>query len=357
MKYIIITGSSGLVGSETVSFFHQKGFKVIGIDNNLRKYFFGKIACTNWKKKFQIRNLKNFNYYNIDIRNYNKLEKLFLKYKTKVKCIIHTAAQPSHDWAVKDPNTDFTVNAFSTLNLLELTKKYCPKAVFIFVSTNKVYGDTPNRLKFNEKSTRFEIKKNNKFYNGIDETMSIDQSTHSLFGVSKSYADLITQEYGRNFGLNTGIFRLGCITGGSHSGAELHGFLSYLVRANLKKIPYVIYGYNGKQVRDNIHALDLVKCFWEFYKKPKKGEVYNIGGGRDNSCSVLEAMHKIEEKTKIKFNFKIIQKNRVGDHIWYISNNKKFKKDYKNWKVKISLSSIIDDIKNNNANFKYPPKF
>jgi CDP-paratose 2-epimerase len=348
MKYIIITGSSGLVGSESVSFFHQKGFKVIGIDNNLRLFFFGKSASTNWKKKIQIQNFKNFLHYKIDIRNYQKLEKIFLKYKSKISCIIHAAAQPSHDWAAKDPKTDFTVNALSTLNLLELTKKHCPKAVFIFVSTNKVYGDTPNRVKFNETSTRFEIQKNNKFYNGIDESMSIDQSTHSLFGVSKSYADLVTQEYGRNIGLKTGIFRLGCITGGSHSGAELHGFLSYLVKANLKQIPYKIYGYKGKQVRDNIHALDLVKCFWEFYKKPKKGEVYNIGGGRDNSCSVFEAMNKIEKKTNIKFNFKIIPKNRIGDHIWYISDNKKFKKDYKNWKVKINLSSIIDDIINSN---------
>jgi CDP-paratose 2-epimerase len=352
MKYIIVTGSSGLVGSEAVNFFHKKKFKIIGIDNNLRQYFFGKIASTNWKKNYQINNLKNFDYNNIDIRNYTKLEKLFVKYRSKIKCIIHSAAQPSHDWAVKNPKCDFTINALGTLNLLELTKKYCPDSVFIFVSTNKVYGDTPNHLPLKENKTRFELQRKNKFYKGIDESMSIDQSTHSLFGVSKSYADLITQEYGRNIGLKTGIFRLGCITGGSHSGAELHGFLSYLVKANLKQIPYKIYGYKGKQVRDNIHALDLVKCFWEFYKKPKKGEVYNIGGGRDNSCSVLEAMNKIEQKTKIKFNFKITKKNRIGDHIWYISDNKKFKKDYKNWKVKINLSSIIDDIINNNANLK-----
>jgi len=348
MEYIIVTGSSGLVGSEAVSFFHKKGFKIIGIDNNFRKYFFGKIACTNWKKNSQISSLKNFYFHNIDIRNYDKLEKLFLKYKSKIKCIIHAAAQPSHDWAAKDPSTDFTVNALGTLNLLKLTKKYCPNSVYIFVSTNKVYGDTPNRIKFTEKRTRFEIKNNNKFIYGINESMSIDQSTHSLFGVSKSYADLLTQEYGRNIGLKTGIFRLGCISGGSHSGAELHGFLSYLVRANLKKIPYTIYGYKGKQVRDNIHALDLIKCFWEFYKKPRNGEVYNIGGGRDNSCSVLEAMNIIEKKTKIKFTFKINQKNRVGDHVWYISDNKKFKKNYKNWKVRINLSTIIDDIINNN---------
>jgi CDP-paratose 2-epimerase len=349
MKCIIITGSSGLVGSEAVNFFHKKKFQIIGIDNNLRKYFFGKIASTDWKKNDQINNFKDFDYNNIDIRNYTKLEKLFIKYKSKIKCIIHAAAQPSHDWAIKNPKCDFTINALGTLNLLELTRKYCPDCVFIFVSTNKVYGDSPNRLPLKENKTRFEIQTKNKFYQGIDESMSIDQSTHSLFGVSKSYADLVTQEYGRNIGLKTGIFRLGCITGGSHSGAELHGFLSYLVRANLKKIPYTIYGYKGKQVRDNIHALDLIKCFWEFYKKPKKGEVYNIGGGRDNSCSVLEAMYKIEKKTNIKFNFKIIQKNRVGDHIWYISDNKKFKKDYKKWKIKISLDSIIKDIINNNS--------
>ena len=351
-KYILITGSSGLVGSEAVSFFYKKNFIPIGIDNNSRKLFFGKDGCTNWKKKELKKNFKNFIHYSTNITNYNKLEKIFKRYNKKITHIIHAAAQPSHDWAAKKPLVDFSINANGTLNMLDLTLKYCPKASFILVSTNKVYGDTPNSIKLIERENRFDVRTSNKFYQGIDENMKIDNSLHSLFGVSKSAADLLAQEYGKNLGLNIGIFRAGCITGASHSGVELHGFLNYLVKTNQNKKKYTIYGYKGKQVRDNIHSYDLINCFWHFFKNPKKGEVYNIGGGRKNSCSILEAMNLIEKKTKQKFNYSLSKKFRKGDHQWYITKNNKFKKDFPNWKIKYSLSKILDQIIKRNAKIK-----
>ena len=344
MNKVIITGSSGLVGSEAVKFFSKKKFNVIGIDNNFRKKLFGDTADNMPNLKMLKKKYKNFENHNIDIRNFKSLKKIFKNNKNKIKCIIHAAAQPSHDWAAKDPFTDFSINSQATLNLLELTKKFCPKATFIFVSTNKVYGDRPNSLRLIEKKTRWEIHPKSKYLNGIDENMSIDNCTHSLFGVSKSAADLMVQEYGKNFGINTGIFRAGCITGPNHAGAELHGFLNYIIKANLTKKKYTIFGYKGKQVRDNIHSYDLINCFWEFSKKPRKGEIYNIGGGRKNSCSIIEVMEKIHSKTKIKFNYSKSTKNRVGDHIWYISNNKKFQKHYKHWKIKYNLDRILDEI-------------
>ncbi len=341
MKYVIVTGSSGLVGSEAVSYFHKKNFKVIGIDNDYRSYFFGRLSSTNKMTIFQKKNFKNFLHYPVDIRNYKKLEKIFLKQKKNIKCIIHTAAQPSHDWAASEPFTDFDINAKGTLNLLELTRKYSKDAVFIYVSTNKVYGDTPNHLRIVEKKTRYEIANKNKFKKGISESMNIDKSVHSLFGVSKLSGDLLAQEYGKYFDLKTGIFRLGCITGSNHAGAELHGFLSYLFKCIYYNKPYTVYGYKGKQVRDNIHSKDLINCFYNFYKKPRNGEVYNIGGGRKNSCSVLEAIKIIEKITKKKLKYKIVNNNRIGDHIWYITNNSKFIKDYPNWKIKINLTQIF----------------
>ncbi len=344
MDYVIVTGSSGLVGSEAVSHFHNKKFKVIGIDNDSRSYFFGKESSTRRMALKQKKKFKNFKHYPIDIRNIYKLKNIFLKLKDKIKCIIHTAAQPSHDWAASEPFTDFDINARGTLNLLELTKKYSKNAVFIYVSTNKVYGDTPNKLNIKEKKTRYEINSSNKFKNGINENMDIDKSTHSLFGVSKLSGDLMTQEYGKNFGLKTGIFRLGCITGSNHAGAELHGFLSYLFKCIYYEKSYTIFGYKGKQVRDNIHSKDLVNCFYNFYKKPKRGQVYNIGGGRKNSCSVIEAIKLIEDLTKKKLKYKILNKNRTGDHIWYISDNKKFIKDYPNWKIKLDLKQILAEM-------------
>ena len=344
MSYVLITGSNGLVGSESAIFFLKKGFKVIGIDNDLRKSFFGKTASTLWIKKKIISEYKNYYHFNEDIRNKIFLKNIFKKFAKKIKLVIHCAAQPSHDFAKNYPELDFSVNAIGTLNLLELTRVFCKKASFIYMSTNKVYGDNPNKIKLIEKETRWEVAKKNKLYKGIDEKFSIDDCTHSFFGVSKAYADLLVQEYGKNYNLNTVCFRAGCITGPNHSGAELHGFLSYLVKQCITKLKYSIIGYKGKQVRDNIHSLDLVNCFWEFYKKPKKGKVYNIGGGRISSCSVIEAIKFIEKERNIKVIKNYISKNRVGDHIWYISNNKKFKNDYPNWKQKYYMQKILKEL-------------
>ena len=343
-KYVLITGSNGLVGSESVKFFIKKNFFVIGIDNNQRKKLFGDIADTSWVRE-GLKEKDKYCHFDSDISNYNQIKKIFLKYNKKIKLIIHCAAQPSHDWAYKNPLLDFKINSVGTINLLELFRKYCPKSKFIFTSTNKVYGDNPNKLKFIEMNERYELKKNHQYFKGISESMSIDECTHSLFGVSKAYADLAVQEYGKNFKLNTIVFRAGCITGPYHSGAKLHGFLSYLVKSCLKLKKYNLIGYKGKQVRDNIHSYDLVKCFWEYFKKSKnKGEMYNIGGGRYSNCSILEAINYIEKKLKIKISKKILKKPRTGDHQWYITDNSKFKKHYPGWKQTYNIKKILDEI-------------
>ena len=344
MSIVIITGSSGLVGSEAVNFFCDKGFDVIGIDNNLRKFFFGRDGSTLWIKNNLIKRNKKFKNFNIDIRNFNGLQKIFKKYRKNISLIIHCAAQPSHDYGKKFPVLDFNVNATGTLNLLELTKIYCPNAPFIFTSTNKVYGDNPNKLSIIETKNRWELKKNNKYYNGIDEKFSIDHCTHSFFGVSKTYADLIVQEYGKNIGLKTVCFRAGCITGPNHSGAKLHGFLSYLVKITLATRKYSLIGYKGKQVRDNLHSYDLVNCFWEFFKKPKRGEVYNIGGGRYSNCSILEALDLVEKISNISISRNVVRIPRIGDHIWYISNLKKFRNHYPKWKQKYNTKKILGEL-------------
>ena len=344
MSIVIITGSAGLVGSESVDFFCDKGFDVIGIDNNLRKFFFGKEGSTHWIKNKLLKRNKNFKNLNLDIRNKSGVEKIFKKYKKNISLIIHCAAQPSHDYGKNFPEIDFNVNATGTLNLLEATKKHCPNSPFIFMSTNKVYGDNPNKLNIIEKKRRWELQSKDKYFKGIEENFSIDDCTHSFFGVSKTYADLIVQEYGKNIGLKTVCFRGGCITGPNHSGAKLHGFLSYLVKLTSDKKRYSIIGYKGKQVRDNLHSSDLVNCFWEFYKQPKKGEVYNIGGGRFSNCSIIEALNEVERQLKIKIKKKFISKNRVGDHIWYITNNNKFKKHYPKWKQKYNTKKIITEL-------------
>ena len=344
MSIVIITGSSGLVGSEAVNFFCDKGFDVIGIDNNLRKFFFGRDGSTLWIKNNLIKRNKKFKNFNIDIRNFNGLEKIFKKYRKNISLIIHCAAQPSHDYGKKFPVLDFNVNATGTLNLLELTKLYCPNSPFIFTSTNKVYGDNPNKLSIIETKNRWELKKNNKYYNGIDEKFSIDHCTHSFFGVSKTYADLIVQEYGKNIGLKTVCFRAGCITGPNHSGAKLHGFLSYLVKITLATRKYSLIGYKGKQVRDNLHSYDLVNCFWEFFKKPKRGEVYNIGGGRYSNCSILEALNLVEKISNISISRNVVRIPRIGDHIWYISNLKKFRNHYPKWKQKYNTKKILGEL-------------
>ena len=344
MSVVLITGSTGLVGSESVRFFCKKGFDVIGIDNNLRKFFFGKDGSTLWLKNKLLKDFKNFKNFNVDIRNFTSLDKIFKKYSKNISLIVHCAAQPSHDYGKNFPIIDFNINATGTLNLLELTKKYCALSPFIFMSTNKVYGDNPNKLKIYEKSTRWELKKSDKFFKGVNETFPIDNCTHSFFGVSKTYADLIVQEYGKNVGLKTVCFRGGCITGPNHSGTKLHGFLSYLVKLSLSKKKYSLIGYKGKQVRDNLHSKDLINCFWEFYKKPKKGEIYNIGGGRYSNCSILEALNIVEEISKTQIKKEFIKKPRVGDHIWYISNISKFKKDYPNWNQIYNTKKIIEEL-------------
>lgn len=343
MKYALVTGSGGLIGSESVEKLCSLGYNVIGVDNDMRSYFFGKNSSTKWNsKRLQNKFSKRFHQYNLDIRNYNRLEKLFKT--TRFEIVIHTAAQPSHDWAAKEPLVDFSINANGTLNLLELTRKFCSDASFIFTSTNKVYGDTPNKLPFKELESRYEIPEGHEYWNGIDENMSIDMSTHSIFGVSKISADLMTQEYSRYFGLNTAVFRGGCLSGPMHSAAELHGFLAYLVKCFVSGNPYTIYGYKGKQVRDNIHSHDLVKMFLEFHKNPKPNAVYNVGGGRENSLSILEAISRIKEITGKVIDINISSESRIGDHIWYISNLNKFKSDYPNWKIEYSINNLLEDM-------------
>ena len=344
---ILVTGSTGLIGSATCEYYIGKRNDVLGIDNDLRSYFFGPVGSNKWKEK-KLKRSKYYKHFSLDIRNKTKINEIFQKYRKKIKAIIHTAAQPSHDWAAKEPLTDFEVNANGTLNLLEAFRYYCPDATFVFTSTNKVYGDRPNFLPIIEKKFRYELKRNHKYFNkGIDECMSLDQTTHSLFGVSKLSSDLLVQEYGRYFNLKTVSFRGGCLTGENHSGARLHGFLSFLIKSIVHKKKYFIFGYKGKQVRDNIHSADVVNAFDAFIKKPKRGgKVYNLGGGRQNSCSILEAINIIENLSNIKSNLKILKQNRIGDHKWWITDNSKFKKDYPTWKIKISLQESLEEMIN-----------
>lgn len=342
-KYALVTGSSGLIGSESVSYLCSNGFQVIGIDNNLREFFFGKGASTKWNTARLERSYsKNFTTFNFDIRQYEKLETIFRDINFEI--IIHAAAQPSHDWAANDPQTDFSINANGTLNLLELTKIYCPKATFIFTSTNKVYGDNPNKLPLVELSSRYELAGDHVFWSGIDESMSIDHTTHSIFGVSKTSADLLVQEYSRYFGLKTGVFRGGCLTGPMHSSAELHGFLAYLVKCIVNQTPYTIFGYKGKQVRDNIHSKDLIQMFIEFHNSSSMGAVYNAGGGRSNSISILEAIERISYAARKEPIIKLKEENRIGDHKWYITDYSKFQKDYPNWKITYSMENLIEEM-------------
>lgn len=345
MNIALITGSAGLIGSESVKFFAQKGFTVVGIDNDMRKVFFGEDASTRWNLERLKEEVQEYIHYEIDIRDQQKIEQIFKEYNTDIKLIIHTAAQPSHDWAVKDPFTDFTVNANGTLVLLEMARKYCQEAVFIFTSTNKVYGDNPNKLPLVELDTRWEIEESHPYYeHGIDESMSIDQSKHSLFGASKVAADILVQEYGKYFGMKTVCFRGGCLTGPNHSGTQLHGFLAYLMKCAITEKPYTIFGYKGKQVRDNIHSFDLVNMFWHFYQNPRCGEVYNAGGSRYSNCSILEAIKMCEEITGKKLKWLYTDTNRIGDHIWWISDVRKFKKHYPAWDFTRDIKQILIEI-------------
>ncbi|MCX8064630.1 MAG: NAD-dependent epimerase/dehydratase family protein [Candidatus Hydrogenedentes bacterium] len=345
MSIVLVTGSGGLIGSTAVRRFAREGMSVVGIDNNMREYFFGSDGSTRWCIERLKEELKNYIHYDVDIREFESVERIFSEYSRDISLVIHTAAQPSHDWAAKEPLTDFAVNAVGTLNLLELTRRYCPEAVFIFTSTNKVYGDLPNYLPLIEKDTRWEIHPSHRWAEyGIDESMSIDQSLHSIFGASKVAGDVMVQEYGRYFGMKTAVFRGGCLTGSQHSGAELHGFLAYLMKCALTGREYKIYGYKGKQVRDNIHSEDLVECFWEVYKAPRIAEVYNIGGGRYSNCSLIEAIYMCEEITGKKLNYTYIDQPRRGDHIWWISDIRKFQSHYPGWKLTYSISQILEEI-------------
>ena len=345
MSTVIITGSAGLIGSQSVHFFAGLGFNVVGIDNDMRAVFFGETASTDWNRQLLIDQYGDrYQHKSIHIRDREAIESLFKEYGADTVLIIHTAAQPSHDWAANDPHTDFTVNANGTLVLLEATRQFCPQAVFIFTSTNKVYGDTPNYLPLKELELRWEIDADHPFHTGIDESMSIDDSKHSLFGASKVAADILVQEYGRYFEMKTASFRGGCLTGPLHSGAKLHGFLAYLMKCTIEQTPYTIFGYKGKQVRDNIHSYDLVNAFYHFYQTPRCGEVYNMGGSRHSNCSMLEAIALAEEITGNQLPYQYSEDNRIGDHIWYISDVRKFETHYPEWQYKYALKDIFEEI-------------
>ncbi len=344
MRSVIVTGSAGLIGSETVRRFAKDGARVIGIDNDMRAEFFGPEASTKKTRDDLIANVRGYEHHNIDIREARAITELFKKCGGKIDAVVHTASQPSHDWAARDPQTDFTVNANGTLNLLEAARNFCPEAPFIFTSTNKVYGDTPNRLPLRELEKRWEIQAGHEYEPGISETMSIDCTKHSLFGASKAAADILVQEYGRYFGMPTVSFRGGCLTGPAHAGTELHGFLSYLMICAVSGRPYRVFGYKGKQVRDNIHSFDLVEAFAEFIRAPRAGEVYNVGGSRHSNCSVLEAIDLCEEISARKLKWEYEEKNRIGDHIWWISDVRKFQGHYPKWKFCYGLGEILDEI-------------
>ena len=343
-RTIIVTGSAGLIGSETVKRFAKDGAHVVGIDNNMRAQFFGAEASTGKIRDELIKDVSGYEHHEIDIRDVTAINELFKQHGPKIDAIVHTASQPSHDWAARDPQTDFTVNANGTLNLLEAARNFCPEAPFVFTSTNKVYGDTPNRLPLRELPKRWEIESGHEYAPGISETMSIDYTKHSLFGASKAAADVLVQEYGRYFGMPTVSFRGGCLTGPAHAGTELHGFLSYLMICTVSGRPYRIFGYKGKQVRDNIHSFDLVEAFVEFIRAPRAGEVYNIGGSRHSNCSMLEAIEMCEEISGKKLSWSYEEANRIGDHIWWISDVRKFQQHYPNWQFRYGTREILDEI-------------
>ncbi len=344
MSIAIVSGSAGLIGSETCKRLHSEGLELAGIDNDMRGEFFGPEASTLASRRALEQQLKGYRHFPIDIRERDGIDKLFAKFGSEIKLVIHTAAQPSHDWAARDPFTDFGVNAVGTLNLLEACRKHSPEAVFIFTSTNKVYGDAPNLLPLIEQKTRWELDPKHAYQHGIDEHLTVDQSKHSLFGASKLAADVLVQEYGRYFGMKTVCFRGGCLTGPGHAGTELHGFLAYLMKCAVTGKPYRVFGYKGKQVRDNIHSFDLVEAFWQFFQAPRCGEVYNLGGSRHSHCSMLEAIQLCEEISGNKLNWTYLEDNRIGDHIWYVSDVRKFQSHYPKWKYKYDLRALLNEI-------------
>lgn len=341
MQKILVTGSSGLIGSEVCAFFGQQGFQVHGIDNNQRAVFFGQDGDTRWNQKRLQSELADFVHHERDIRDRNGIAELIATVKPDV--VVHTAAQPSHDRAAAIPFDDFDTNAVGTLNLLEAVRQTCSESPFIHMSTNKVYGDAPNQIVLQELETRWEYADEN-FKNGIPESLTIDQSKHSLFGASKVAADVMVQEYGRYFNMPTCSLRGGCLTGPNHSGVELHGFLSYLVKCNIEEKPYTVFGYQAKQVRDNIHSLDVARFIWEFAQSPRSGEVYNLGGGKQNSCSILEAFQRVEALTGKAMNYTYSALNRDGDHICYYSDLRKMRTHYPNWELSKSLDDIFAEM-------------
>lgn len=345
MSVAIITGSAGLVGSEAAGYFASLGMEVVGIDNGMRAEFFGPEASTDWVRDRLCAELPRYRHYAIDIRDADAISSLFRHYGRDIALVIHSAAQPSHDWAASDPTVDFTVNANGTSTLLEATRRFAPDAVFIFMSTNKVYGDRPNQLPLIELDTRWELDPAHPYAAmGIPEGMSIDQTMHSLFGASKLAADILVQEYGRYFGIRTACFRGGCLTGPNHSGTQLHGFLAYLMKCAVTETPYRVFGYKRKQVRDNIHSADLIRAFHEFFKRPRSGEVYNMGGGRVSNCSMVEAISLCEEIAGNAFRWEYREENRRGDHIWWISDLTHFEEHYPEWKIRYSVPEILREI-------------
>lgn len=345
MSVAIVTGAAGLIGSEAAEAFAREGLEVVGIDNDMRAVFFGPEASTVWnRKRLQAELGSRYVHEDLDIQDGDGVERLFERYGRDVAAIVHTAAQPSHDWAARDPKVDFGVNAVGTVNLLEATRQHCPDATFIFTSTNKVYGDTPNRLPLVELDTRWEIEPGHPYEGGIGEDMSIDSSTHSVFGASKVAADVMVQEYGRYFGMNTACFRGGCLTGPNHAGAELHGFLAYLMKCTVEGKPYRVFGYEGKQVRDNIHSADLIDAFLHFFREPRSAEVYNIGGGRFSNCSMLEGIELCQDISGRELDWTYEESNRIGDHKWWISDNSRFEKHYPGWKLDYDVPAILEEI-------------
>ena len=350
MSIAIVTGSAGLIGSEAARYFAEKGMEVVGVDNDMRRRFFGDEASTRWNRDRLQEDLgSRYEHASLDIRDDDAIEALFARYGNAIELVIHTAAQPSHDWAAREPKTDFSVNANGTLNLLEAVRAHSPEATFIFTSTNKVYGDAPNRLPLIEQATRWEIDPSHQYADGIGEDFSIDQSMHSLFGASKVAADMLVQEYGRYFGMKTVCFRGGCLTGPQHAGAQLHGFLAYLMKCTVSGDPYTIFGYKGKQVRDNIHATDVVSAFAEFHNSPKVGAVYNLGGGRQSNVSMLEAIAKCEEISGRELSYTLSDEPRIGDHQWYISDFSDFGRDYPAFELTFGIDEVLRDIYEKNA--------
>jgi CDP-paratose 2-epimerase len=349
MPVAIITGSGGLIGSEAVEHFVAGGYDVVGVENDMRASFFGPEASTSHVTERLVAAHREFDSRDVDIRDRDAVERIFREHAGRIELVVHTAAQPSHDWAASDPQTDFGVNANGTLNLLEAARAHCPDAPFIFCSTNKVYGDTPNRLPLEEREKRLELPESHRYHGGVDTSMTIDSSTHSLFGVSKAAADLLVQEYGRYFEMPTVCFRGGCLTGPQHAGAKLHGFLAYLMKCVVTGTPYTVFGYAGKQVRDNIHSADLIAAFEAFHRAPRPAAVYNIGGGRFSNCSMLEAIDICERVAGRELRWEMGEEPRIGDHRWWISDLGPFEADYPDWKLRYGIEDILGEMYEQNA--------